>query len=157
MIDWRTIDWKTPGAKISKHFTVHEAIYLHRWSRLADERDGLNDHVKECIVRFAAKADLVRDFLGLQMRVHRWFSPKGYNAIVGGAKGSKHMSLGDHSAMDFDCLIEGAESQGDACDIIRASLEPKLEEMVIRLEKNPGASWVHIDDGEVVFFRYFRP
>lgn len=152
-----TIDWSNPDAKISKHFTVHEALFLHRWNRMATETDGLNDHVKAQILRMAEKMDLIRDFIGLPIRVHRWFSPRGYNAVVGGAKGSKHMCLGDHSAVDWDADVEGASSAGEACDILRASLAPKLEAWEIRMEKNPGAPWVHTDDAEVVLLRYFRP
>jgi len=151
------IDWTNPEAKISKHFSVREAVYLSKWGRLAYEGDGLNDHVKACILKMAYKMDTVRDYLGVPIIVHRWYSPKGYNALVGGAKGSKHMSMGDHSAVDFHCRIQGAKSNAEACDTIRAALEPKLVELQLRMEQNHGAGWVHLDDAEIILMRYFRP
>lgn len=159
MIDWRTIDWSNPDAKISRHFTVKEALWLHHWNRLANEADGLNDHVKAQILRMAEKMDVIRDFIGLPINVHDWYRPEKYNADprVKGAKRSKHMCLGDHSAVDWDAPVDGAASEEEACDILRASLEPKLEPWEIRMEKNPGAPWVHTDNAEVVLLRYFRP
>lgn len=157
MRDWRLINWKDTGYNVSRFFTVREAIYSSRLGRLMDERDGLTDHVKEQIVRLGDKLDLVHEFIGLPMIVHSWYRPFDLNKLVGGSKGSKHMCLGDYSAIDFHCHVQGTKSNEEACDILRASLEPKLEEWGLRMEKLPGADWIHLDSAEVVFLRYFRP
>ena len=153
-----TLDWSDPDQKISKFFTVREAIYLSKWGRLAYEGDGLNAQVKARILAMAAKADVVREYLGRPMRIHSWYRPKHYNALVGGATGSKHMCLGgDWSALDFDCVLPKVDSQAEACDTIRAALEPKLEEFGIRMERNPGCNWIHLDNAPVTHERYFKP
>lgn len=158
MNDPRLVDWSNPDEPISKYFTVREAIYLSRWGRLAREDDGLSGRVKFCLIAMAAKMDVVRDFIGLPIIVHRWYSPPGYNAVVGGSRYSRHMSLfGEHSAVDWHGKVDGAATQSEQCDILRAALEPKLEEWGLRMERLPGAHWVHLDDALVMRERYFRP
>lgn len=157
MRDWRLVDWKDPGYNVSRFFTVREAIYSSRFGRLLDDRDGLTDHVKEQIVLLGDTLDQVHDFIGLPMIVHSWFRPKVINDLIGGAENSRHMCLGDWSAVDFHCHVQGSNSNTEACDILRASLEPKLEEWGLRMEKLPGAGWVHLDNAPVVFNRYFNP
>lgn len=156
MRDWRLINWKDPGYNVSRFFTVREAIYSSRLGRLMDERDGLTDHVKEQIVRLGDKMDVVHDFIGLPMIVHSWFRPKVLNELVGGAPDSRHMCEGDWSAMDFHCHVQGSKSNSESCDILRASLEPKLEEWGLRMERMPEADWVHLDSAPPTGSRYFR-
>jgi hypothetical protein len=155
--DHRFIDWTNPAARISKHFTVKEALWLKKWNRMATEDDKLTDHVKKQIVKFAAVMDEIRDFLEVPIVVHCWFRPPGYNTIAGGKKASKHMSIGEHSAVDWHADIEGCKTIAESCDKIRDFLEPLLTDFNIRMEKNPGADWVHCDNAEVIFTRYFRP
>ena len=45
------IDWTKGTSKVSKYFTVYEAVTLHSWNRLANEGDGLTDDVKTQIVK----------------------------------------------------------------------------------------------------------
>ena len=157
MIDAKGIDWTDPKAKISRYFTVKEALYLHRWGRLANEGDGLTCHAKEQICILAAKMDLVRDFIGLPIRVHRWWSSVLYNEEVGGAKGSKHLCLGPWSAIDWDAVVDGTYGDiEESCRILRAALLPKLAEWGLRMENREGP-WVHTDNAPVLYSRFFRP
>jgi hypothetical protein len=156
--DWRGVDWKNPADKISRHFTVREALWLKRWGRMASERDGLTDHVKERICIFAEKMDRVRDFLGYPILVHRWWGPALYNAEVGGKPASKHLSLGDWSACDFHAPMPGAFDVEDCCTIASRLLLPKLEEFGLRMENNGAhATWLHLDDAPVLYARHFTP
>lgn len=157
MIDWRSVNWGNPGANISKYFTVKEALWLNSdWNRLAYEGDGLDFHVKERICILAEKLDWVRDFLGRPMHVHSWYRPKGYNALVGGTRGSKHMSLGPWSAVDFHCDLPSTQSVSEACATVRAAIEFKLGAWGLRMEDQDGP-WVHLDDAPVISKRVFKP
>jgi len=60
-------------------------IWLPRWNRLALPEDGLDDAVKTCLVALAAQMDVVRDWLGLPVKVHVTYRPQPYNLLVGGA------------------------------------------------------------------------
>lgn len=128
-----------------KYFKWKEALFLPSWQI----------HVlptaaqKSNIIEFAKKADMVREYIGLPMIITSWLRPKIYNAMIGGSKKSQHMK---GMAIDFKC-------PGVSADDLRDLLEPKLEEFGIRMEKLPGASWVHIDGHEPLPFgsRYFVP
>jgi hypothetical protein len=150
------IDWTDPHAMISRNFTVRDAIWLNKWGRLAGPGDNLTDHVKEQILLMGNTMDKVRDVLGLPINVHRWFSPAGYNALVGGKIGSKHMCLGHWSAVDFDVSFRVHDLE-DSCRQARQVLEPKLEGLGLRMERNDGGSWVHLDNAQVIHARYFKP
>ena len=156
MIDWMTVDWSSPADKISRYFRVREALWLPKWNRLAYAGDGLDDHVKARICALAERLDVVRDFLGRPMIVHCWFRPKGYNALVHGSRGSKHMSLGPWSAVDFHCELPSTKSISEACATVRAAIEFKLEAWGLRCEDFDGP-WVHLDDAPVVTRRFFKP
>lgn len=149
------LDWSDPDAQMSRHFTVREALWLNKWGRLANERDGLSEQVKTQILLLAGKMDLVRGILGLPINVHCWFRPVGYNALVGGAQGSKHLCLGPWSAVDFDACLPGSDLEV-SCARSRKILEPKLEELGLRMEKHDGP-WIHLDSAPVVYARYFKP
>jgi len=148
------IDWTNPESKISKHFTVKEALWLPSWKVMHIP----NEEEKQNILKQASKMDLIRDFLGVPIRVHCWIRPvlnspaseyhgRDYNAFVHGAKNSAH-KVG--LATDYD-------AEGLNCDDVRAKLEPKLEEWQIRMEKMPGGNWVHNDCAPVIVYRYFNP
>ncbi len=165
------INWNDTTQKISRYFTVGEALYLPSWkvyhNPTGDEK--LN------ILRTAAKLDLVRDHLGISMKIHCWLRPLkvdcrpgftgqlslvkpdttakvkafqelNYNAYVGGAPKSAH-TLG--IAVDFSCKLPA--------DKIRELLLPKLEFWNARMEDLEGSSWVHLDYAPVKSARFFKP
>lgn len=148
-----SINWSNPKDKISKYFTVGEALYLPQWKcyHLPSEEE------KDTILRHAQNMDKVRQELGVPCVVHCWIRPSSlncpdsphhgedYNALVKGAKESRHIK-GD--ATDYHPV-------GLSCDEARAKLESKLEEFGMRMEKAPGTNWVHNDSGPVVSNRYF--
>lgn len=148
-----SIDWSNPKAKISKYFTVGEALYIPQWKcyHIPSEAE------KATITNHAANMDKVREILGVSCIVHCWIRPSAlncptsphhgedYNALCKGAKASRHI-FGD--ATDYHPV-------GMTCDEARAKLEPKLEELKMRMEKAPGTNWVHNDSGPVISVRYF--
>lgn len=137
------IDWTNPAQKISKYFTVKEALYLPSWSilHIPSEEEKLN------ILKMAEKMDLVREFIGSPVSVHVWIRPgsvnqpssprhgQDYNAFIKGAPKSAH-KIG--SAVDWSV-------KGTSCDDIRTKLIPKLEEYDLRMEDLKGSNWVHLD------------
>lgn len=146
-IDENGIDWNNPNSKVSKYFTVHEALYLPSWKVLhipsAEEKTNIVIHAKNM--------DKVRDFLEAPMVVHVWIRPilnnptssyhgQNYNAFVKGAANSCH-KIG--LATDYHAI-------GMSCDEVRAKLDPKLEEFQMRMEKLPGSTWVHNDSKELL-------
>jgi hypothetical protein len=152
MMDPNSIDWSNPSAKISNHFTVKEATYLPSWGVCHQP----SDEEKANICKQAEKMDMIRDFLGLPIKVHVWIRPgaancpgnehdgEDYNALVHGAPASAH-KIG--AATDWDC--------GENCDDTRAKLLPKLEEFGIRMERRDGSNWVHNDYAAPHPNRYF--
>ena len=149
-----TIDWTNPESKISKHFTVKEALWLPSWQVMHIPSEG----EKTNILKQAAKMDLIREFLNVPINIHCWLRPilnnpssshhgQDYNALVKGAKNSAH-KIG--LATDYD-------AKGLNCDDVRAKLVPKLDEWQIRMEKMPGGNWVHNDSAPVIASRYFNP
>jgi hypothetical protein len=152
--DHAEIDWTNPADKISKHFTVKEALWLPSWQvmHIPSEEEKAN------ILKQAAKMDLIREFLGVPLHIHCWLRPtlncpesdkngQDYNAFVKGAKNSSH-KIG--LATDYDAV-------GLNCDDVRAKLEPKLDEWKIRMERMVGGNWVHNDCAPVIAKRYFAP
>lgn len=138
-----SIDWSNPKAKISKHFTVHEALWLPSWSVY----HAPSELEKASILQLASAMDRVRDFIGSPIRVHVWIRPsslnspghpmhgQNYNAFVKGAPGSAHRY---GKGIDWS-------SPGVSCDDLRAKLLPKLEEFKLCMEDLPGSNWVHND------------
>src|SRR5690606_2816239 len=88
----------------------------------------------------------VREVLGTPITVHCWIRPmavncpgsryhgRDYNAAVGGSKNSPHIT---GAAVDWHST--------DPCDLIRAKLKPRLEQLEICVENLPGSNWVHVD------------
>jgi uncharacterized protein YcbK (DUF882 family) len=156
MKDFKTINWNNPQDKISRFFTVKEALWLPNWKILAIPTDSQ----KEIICKLAEKLDKVRDLLGPCV-LHCWlrtndticldpkYLHKNYNLFVGGALGSMHITGG---AADFHI-------PSITCDEARSLLLPKLEEFNIRLEDKPKSNWLHIDIKEVLpgMKRFFKP
>jgi hypothetical protein len=145
------IDWTNPDQKLSKYFTVKEMIYLPTWKRMANESDGLNEQIKENLLKLAQKMDTVREYFGKPINVHVTYRPLEYNKAIGGALHSAHT---DGMAMDFDI-------SGMTCDQVREELVSKglLDQWAMRCEKRPGSNWVHLDYRSLLpgGNRYFLP
>lgn len=135
------IVWTDPTCHITPHFTVKEALWLPSWNRLANESDGLNDHVRAQLTRFLTDfAEPARAAIGGgSWNVHCMFRPKTYNSLIGGASDSAHMCRLDWAGIDFDV-------HGISCDMARMMLYPHLERLGLRMEKKPHSPWVHLDN-----------
>jgi len=152
------IDWSNPESKISKYFTVREALYLPRWQRLANANDGLTNDIKEEIAAFAQlDMDQVREYIGTPIHVNCWYRPPAYNKIIGGAENSAHMSLGHYSACDWHADVEGIDDLVKACNVLKARLLAVLEEYGLRMENNENGNWIHLDNAQVKTNRFFKP
>lgn len=153
------IDWNDPKAKISKYFTVKEALLLPRINvlHIPSEEEKAN------IIHLANKMDIVREFLNKGIIVHCWIRPTSvncsdpkyqgfnYNEYIGStAKKSAHV-IG--KAIDFH--VSGYETNHE-CDYIRGLLLPQLEAWDMRMEDIQG-SWIHMDTAKVISQRFFRP
>lgn len=152
-----SINWNDPKSKISKYFTVKEALYLPSWDvmHIPSEAEKAN------IIRTAEKMDLIREYLDKPVNVNVWIRPaqvncptnlryhgKNYNAAIGGAPKSAHV---EGLAVDFRV------STITAMDV-RFLLKDKLEDFNIRMEDHNG-NWTHIDLREVPKGgkRFFKP
>ena len=131
------IDWTNPSSKVSKYFTVKEALYLPTWNRMANDKDGLNDEIKTNLVALFAKMDLIRDFFGVAVLVHCAYRPEEYNKLIGGAPKSAH-KIG--KGCDFH--VESLNCDFARDKIILAGLLDRLE---LRMESKPKSNWVHVD------------
>jgi len=136
------IDWSDPKAKISKHFTVGEALYLPSWG----VSHTPTPYEQESIVKLAEILDKVRDLYEKPIIVHVWIRPtsakvpgsphdgKDYNAHIRGAKRSAHIP-----GMACDFHVKGV-----TCKRVRHDLRKKLEQWGLRMEDHRG-NWVHLD------------
>jgi hypothetical protein len=163
LMDLSTVDLTKidPTWMISRHFSFREALYLPSWGRMAGPQDGLTLTVLARVGWFLReKMDVIRDDYGAICVVprHVCWRPRGYNALVGGARNSSHMALVDASgmplapeamvaAMDFE--VVGFEG-GAGCDKIRARLVPELPARGLRMENRPGSDWIHLDCAPVL-------
>jgi hypothetical protein len=147
--DYKMVDWTDPKSMVSKYFSVHEALYLPTWARLATEDDGLTDEIKANLIILCQKMDIARDYFGRSINVHVTFRPLRYNKLIGGAPNSAH-AVG--KACDFDI-------SGLTCDEARAKImaDDKLDEWNMRMEKRDGSDWIHLDCYPVLHSRYFLP
>lgn len=134
------IDWTDPKSHVSKHFTVKECIWLPQWNRLANASDGLDDTVKGNLIKLCTTMDKVRELIDRPFNVHCMYRPEAYNKLVGGAVKSAHKF-----GRGIDFHISRC-----SCDDGRAILEKHLEKFGLRMEKNPGSNWIHLDDMEVL-------
>ena len=137
--------------QISKYFTWTEGLFLPSWSRLATEADGLTAINRTNLVIIFSKMDTIREYFNSPIHVHVAYRPLAYNALVGGAKNSAHIA---GLAVDFD--IAGVSCDDARQRILDARL---LDSLGLRMEKNPGSSWVHLDAREILpgGNRYFQP
>ena len=167
------IDWQDPKAKVSKYFTVRDAVYLPSWDCYHQPTDA----EKLAIVRMAAKMDAIREFLAQPIQVHVWLRPAKasipgskwdgcdynryvYETFVWNQLPPQKMALmktprsAHLTAEGVDWSVVGRRTAKD-CAAIRKLLLPELERLGVRMEANQGA-WIHIDVKPVVRDRFFK-
>lgn len=122
---------------ISTHFTTNEALYLPQWTRRATKQDGLTLEIWENLKVLFSKMDAIREHFGKPVIVHCAYRPPAYNSLVGGARGSSHLS---GMACDFHVL-------GMSCDAVREEILKAglLDTLGLRMEDLPNSNWVHVD------------
>ena len=141
-----SIDWTNKDYAITAHFTVGDAIALHKWNRLANESDGLTEDGKARLVVLCNKMEEIRALLGCPITVHCMFRSQDYNVKeVGAIANDVHAQF---LACDFDC------SPHLTIDQAHGRLEPFLEKYGVRMERNT-PTWVHLDLHAVGNARYF--
>ena len=143
------INWSDGTSKVSPHFSVHEALWLPTWGRLATEADGLTLEIKANLILLFDRMEVVREFVGKAINVHVTYRPKLYNKEIKGATNSAHIY---GKAIDFDVA-------GMTCDAVRKLIVPKLVAWDMRCEHLDGTNWVHLDTKSVGSSgtRYFIP
>jgi len=129
-----------PGCQ---NFSWKEVLYLPRWNMYAYP----NGPIAENLVRITNKLQWIRDELKSPIFIVSGFRPIHYNILIRGALASGHIT---GEALDFTV-------KNMTADEVRFILLSKLTELDIRMEKMPGAGWVHIDSKPVKRKRYFRP
>lgn len=129
------IDWANPKDKVTDHFTVNDCLILHSWNRLATENDGADFDKLQTLCN---KLEEVRSILNCPMNVHCIFRSKEYNIEQGILLPTGNDVHAQNLAADFDCNPTLSIQE------IKDILEPKLEELQIRLEKGT-TTWVHVD------------
>ena len=153
----RQINWTDTNARISRFFTVHEALWLPSWKIYHTPSEDEKDN----IIEFAKKMDVVRDFYGIPINIHCWIRPVSVNnkesvnhgmnyniAAHSTAKNSPHIT---GRAVDFHF----SNFSGPAgCKEMKARLTPHLEEWGLRMEDHTVA-WIHLDDYPVGVNRVF--
>lgn len=144
--EWEFIDWLDSKAKISKYFTVKEALWLGSESRMAVP----TKKQQKAIWEMAQKMDVVREFLGKPVIVTSWLRPAEYNVKIGGSKNSHHVK-----GMATDFVVKDMDAES-----VRQTLLPKIKEWNLRMEDNAhinGGNWIHLDMGKVKWKRFFKP
>lgn len=144
------IDWTDPDCRVSKYFTVQEAIGLPGWKRLADASDGFGTEQQDALVDLFKRMDKVREFLGVPIIVHCAYRPPVYNDLVGGARDSAHMArnIGKKktvliAACDWHPSYDGIVPEV-ACEQVKEVLPPLLEQWGLRMEAET-TDWIHLD------------
>ncbi len=135
---------------ISKWFSWKEALWLPQWDREANESDGLNDEIRNNLIKLFIKMDTLRQFFGKPINVHVSYRPEEYNKLVKGALNSSHKF-----GMAVDFHVKDIQ-----CDIARQMIldNKLLESLSLRMEDLSGSNWIHIDIREPgPSGRYFRP
>lgn len=175
------INWLNPDCKISKRFTVHDALYLNSWKtyHIPSESE------KVSILELAKKVDIAIDLLekelgvtNLTPKVHAWIRPnkancpgtewngKSYNKFIYETqvwvnltpeeKAKKTVPNSPHidgKAVDYHIIgFEGKLG----CAKLRLILVPKLAELGIRMEDIDGG-WIHNDTKPVIHSAFFKP
>jgi hypothetical protein len=169
------IDWTNPKAKISKYFTVKEALYLPSWNIYHTPTEA----EKNNILKTAKAMDRAREFLGMGITVTVWIRPSKVNCpefdpktvVVSDKDPRRAAKLKALNNLDYNAFVGGAKSSahitGDAVDWVtkitadkaRELLKPKLEEFELCMENLPGSNWVHTDTRppRTSTGRFFKP
>ena len=134
--------------KISEYFKWREFLWHPQWGRFImptpKEAERLED--------LAHKLDKVREHYDSPVFITSGLRIRSYNEFIGGAEDSAHTY-----GMAGDLVVKGYEG-GEGCDLVRADLEPMLEELELRMEDLPGSNWVHLDTrAPGVTGRFFKP
>lgn len=130
--------------KISRRFYLSDAIYLRRWKiHVIPETNKILKNIFDV----GSVIDPIEQIIDDEIILTSFYRPFSYNALIGGSKRSAHC-LG--KALDF-------KGKNKSSDEIRELLRPYLLELGIRMERLPGASWVHVDTKKPVNNRYFKP
>lgn len=137
--------------KISEHFTWRDALYLPQWEICFFPSKEQHDN----ILTTAEWLEKVQYVLGgRKLTILSWARPDVYNTFLKslGYRTAINSLHKDGRAVDFT-------AEGISCDQARSLLKPVLTLLNIRLEDNPGSSWVHCDDKPVdnEQRRYFKP
>ena len=137
------INWLDPTCPISTHFTVGDATYLpsSKCHHITSPEEQAN------ILKVVEVLEKIRTIVGKPIKVHVWIRPskvnaptshfngEDYNAKIGGAKGSAHIT---GEAVDWGVM-------GMSCDSVRTQLVSKLQALGARMEDLPQSTWIHID------------
>lgn len=143
-----SIDWTDPKCQVTAHFTVADCLMLHSWNRLANEtQDGVTNGGKARLITLCQKMEEIRGILECSINVHCMYRSPDYNAQV--VKAIPNDVHAQFLACDFDC------NGHHTIDEVHSILEPKLEALGIRMERNT-PTWVHIDLHAVGNARYFN-
>lgn len=173
-------DWSNPKSKLSKNFSVGEALLLPSWSAYHSPSEEEKAAIKGIAEKVSAAIVFLEKKLGkeLHVDVHAWMRPaaakipgskwdgQDYNRYIYETqvwkdltpeqKALKHVPNSPHKtghAIDFHVI--GFEGKAN-CAKIRSLLEPELENLGLRMEDLDGG-WVHLDDLPVVNKRFFKP
>lgn len=153
------IDWSDKAAKISEHFTVHEATWLPSFRCYHEP----SEDEKFEIIALADVMEQVRELFNSPIQIHCWIRPlkvnapgtkwhnKNYNRAIGSRATKSAHIFGQ--AVDFHvCGYSGATK----CNEGRKKLLPYIAEFGVRME-NLNGSWIHLDTYPVKNKRFFRP
>jgi hypothetical protein len=135
--------------RISKYFSLHEALFLPTWNREATATDGLDTTVWANLKNLFLTMDKVREFFDAPIIIHCAYRPFKYNEEIKGAIHSTHVN---GRACDFH--VEGLN-----CDKARQKIldADKLEEWFMRMEDKQGSDWIHLDTAAPCPNRFFKP
>jgi hypothetical protein len=145
--------------ELSEHFTYHDALYLPSWKveHIPTAEELAN------IKNMAQVMEKIRALCGNRaISISCWIRPTSLNHPGHPRHGQNYNLFVGSTALHSMHIVGGAVDfvvNSMSCDDARLLLSFKLKEFNIRMEKNPGSSWVHCDikhvnnDSE----RYFLP
>lgn len=128
------ISWQDPNSLVSPNFTVHQCLELPQWFRMANEKDGLNDVIKQNLIKLCNKLEVIQAILGASLDVHSMYRPSSYSPLVGGTSTDVHTR-----GMACDFHVEGMSMEAAA-----EKIKPLLEGLDMRMEQGT-LTWVHLD------------
>jgi len=156
----KKVDWKNPKSKISKYFTVHEALWLPSWGM----HHIPNAAEKREILKTAKKMDVIRKFIRVPIKVNVWMRPqkancpgskwhgKSYNRYVYEkyvwakkrlTKDQMKKKRAPNSAHKYGKAVDWVPKRLTIAKV-RKKLIPKLSVWKIRVEDIKG-NWIHVD------------